>query len=111
MNRRIWTYVGAVVFLTLLAGAVCYALRPQVSAQMLTDALLLCGLAVTAELLSVLLPRSASGSIGFIPYFASAIVVPAWPSVLAMLLVKTTAELWWRRSPLKATLNVAAHCL
>jgi putative nucleotidyltransferase with HDIG domain len=110
MNRRIWTYVGAVVFLTLMAGAVCYGLRPQVSRSMLEDALLLCGLAVTAELLSVLLPRSASGSIGFIPYFASAIVVPAWPSVLAVFLVKTTGELWWRRPVVKATLNVSAHC-
>jgi putative nucleotidyltransferase with HDIG domain len=78
---------------------------------MMTDAMILCGLAVTAELLSVLLPRSATGSIGFIPYFASAIVIPAWPSVAAVLLVKATVELWWRRPALKAALNVSAHCI
>jgi putative nucleotidyltransferase with HDIG domain len=75
------------------------------------DAMLLCRLAITAELLSVLLPRSATSSIGFIPYFASAIVVPAWPSVLAVFGVKVVVEVWSRRVPLKAFLNISAHVL
>jgi len=111
MNRGIKQYVATVVAITAIAIALAYWLRPGVSASMLSDALLLCGLAVTAELLSFLLPRSASGSIGFIPYFASAIVVPAWPSVFAVLIVKATGELWWRRPFLKGALNVSAHCL
>jgi putative nucleotidyltransferase with HDIG domain len=78
---------------------------------MLTDALLLCGLAVTAEFLGYVLPRSAAGSIGFIPYFAAAIIVPGWPSVLAVMLVKSAVELWARRPVLKAVLNVSAHAI
>jgi hypothetical protein len=78
---------------------------------MLADALLLCALAVTAELLSYVLPRSAAGTIAFIPYFAAAVVVPAWPSVLSVAAVKIAVELWIRRAPIKAILNVAAHSL
>ena len=78
---------------------------------MVSDALVLCALAISAELLRFLLPRSASGSIGFVPYFAAAIVVPAWPSVAAVVLVKATAELIARKAPIKALLNVAAHAV
>ena len=84
---------------------------PDIPGPMLTDALLLCGLAVTAEFLGYALPRSMSGSIGFIPYFASAIIVPAWPSVLAVVLVRSVVEIWARRERLKAVLNVSAHGL
>jgi putative nucleotidyltransferase with HDIG domain len=78
---------------------------------MLTDASILCGLAVAAELLSFLLPRSATGSIGFIPYFAAAVVVPSWVSVVSVILVKASVELWIRRAPIKAVLNVSAHAV
>lgn len=88
-----------------------YRSAPAVPASMMTDALILCGLALTAELLSFLLPRSASGSMGFIPYFAAAIVVPAWPSVVCVILVKSAVEIWTRRAPIKAVLNVSAHAL
>ncbi len=78
---------------------------------MVSDALALCALAVTAELLTFLLPASASGSIGFIPYFAAAVVVPAWPSVACVVLVKAVVELWQRRAPIKALLNISSHAI
>jgi putative nucleotidyltransferase with HDIG domain len=78
---------------------------------MLTDAFILGALAITAEFLAYVLPRSASGSIGFIPYFAAAVVVPGWPSVVSVILVKCARELWVRRAPIKAILNVSSHAL
>jgi hypothetical protein len=75
------------------------------------DALLLCGLAVAAEFLSFLMPKSAVGSFGFIPYFAAAIIVPSWPSVLSVVLVKAAAEIFTKRQLIKKTLNVSAHAL
>jgi len=48
---------------------------------------------------------------GFIPYFAAAIVVPSWQSVVCVILVKTVGEIWARRAPIKAVLNVSAHAL
>ena len=48
---------------------------------------------------------------GFIPYFAAAIVVPAWPSVVCVILVKSAVELWTRRAPIKAILNISSHAV
>src|SRR6476469_2445660 len=106
---KIRVYVGIVSLMAVVWGVGMYLHGSSVTAAMLPDVMLLCALAVTGELLAFLLPRSASGSVGFIPYFAAAIVVPGWPSVLSVALVKTVVELWSRRAPMKATLNVAAH--
>lgn len=102
-------YVAAVSGAALVWTFLLYRSAPNASTAMISDALILCGLAVAAELFSFLLPRSATGSIGFIPYFAAAVVVPGWPSVVSVLLVKGAVELWTRRAPIKAVLNVAAH--
>jgi putative nucleotidyltransferase with HDIG domain len=104
-------YVAGVATTALIWTYVMYRQAPLAPASMLTDALILCGLAVAAELLSFLLPRSATGSMGFIPYFAAAIVVPSWPSVVSVILVKAAVELWTRRTPIKALLNISSHAL
>src|SRR5215831_5981121 len=102
-------YVAAVVGLAVLGAYLMYRAAPMAVPSMFSDALILCGLAIAAELLSFLLPRSATGSIGFIPYLAAAIVVPGWPSVVSVMIVKAVAEISRRRAPIKATLNVASH--
>lgn len=106
---RIRIYVGMVTGIAAMWLIEMYYRHPMTSASVMTDSLLLCALALTGELLAFLLPRSASGSIGFIPYFAAAVVVPGWPSVASVAIVKTVVELWCRRSPIKAVLNVSAH--
>lgn len=111
MRDTVKPYVTLVAVMALVGSGLLYLSSPGVSHSMLADALLLCGLATTAELLSFLLPKSAAGSMGFIPYFAAAIMVPAWPSVLSVVLVKATVEIWSRRAPIKAILNVSAHAL
>lgn len=105
------SYVAAVTLLAAIWTLVLYRSAPMASPTMLTDALVLCGLSVAAELLSFLLPQSASGSIGFIPYFAAAVVVPSWPSVVSVVLVKAVMELRIRRTPIKALLNISAHAV
>ena len=111
MRRATKWYVGITTLIALVWGAALYWSAPHPAAPMLTDALLLCGLALTAEVLTFLLPRSAAGSIGYIPYFAAAIVVPSWPSVLSVVVVKTAIELSAKRAPIKAVLNISAHAL
>jgi len=111
MTRATRIYVTCIAALAALWTFAMYRSAPTASSVMTTDALILCGLAVTAELLSFLLPRSATGSIGFIPYFAAAVVVPSWVSVVSVIVVKTTVELWIRRAPIKAVLNVSAHAV
>src|SRR3954462_5509291 len=111
MRSIIRVYVAGVAATALIWTFVLYRSAPGATQTMRTDALILCGLAVAAELLSFLLPRSATGSIGFIPYFAAAVVVPSWVSVVSVILVKASVELWIRRAPIKALLNISAHAV
>ncbi len=111
MRRATLAFVSCVVAAAVLGTAALYLHAPSVPEAMVSDALALCALAVTAELLTFLLPASASGSIGFIPYFAAAVVVPAWPSVACVVLVKAVVELWQRRAPIKALLNISSHAI
>jgi HD-GYP domain-containing protein (c-di-GMP phosphodiesterase class II) len=97
--------------LAVVGIAILYSHSPSVPQAMVSDALILCALAIAAELFRFFLPASATGSIGFIPYFAAAIVVPAWPSVACVVLVKSIVELWQRRAPIKALLNVSSHAI
>jgi putative nucleotidyltransferase with HDIG domain len=111
MTRATRIYVATIAVIAALWTFLMYRSSPGSSSVMLTDASILCGLAVAAELLSFLLPRSATGSIGFIPYFAAAVVVPSWVSVASVIVVKASVELWVRRAPIKALLNVSAHAV
>jgi HD-GYP domain-containing protein (c-di-GMP phosphodiesterase class II) len=104
-------YVAGVALVAALWTIVLFWRAPGVSPSMINDALILCGLAIAAELMRFLMPVSATGSMGFIPYFAAAVVVPAWPSVVCVILVKAAVELWTRRAPIKALLNISAHAL
>src|SRR6185369_6761328 len=99
---------------SILAGcwaAALYRYAPSDAGSLFRDALLLSALAIAAEMLNFLLPRSAAGSLAFIPYFAAAIIAPSWPSVAAVALMRAGLELVARREPTKAVFNVATHAL
>ncbi|HEY9228292.1 MAG TPA: HD domain-containing phosphohydrolase [Gemmatimonadaceae bacterium] len=111
MRWTVKAYVAGVSTLALLWGLAMYRGADSVPQSMLVDSMLFCGLALTGELLAFFLPRSATGSIAFIAYFAAAIVVPAWPSVVGVVLVKALAEICTRKSFIKGFLNVSSHAL
>jgi hypothetical protein len=111
MPRKTKIYVASVALLALAWGWLLYLSAPNLSNALLSDALLMCALAVTAEFLGYLMPRSAVGSFGFIPYFAAAIIVPAWPSVRKRVLIKALAEIFTSRKMIKKTLNVSAYAV
>jgi HD-GYP domain-containing protein (c-di-GMP phosphodiesterase class II) len=111
MRWQTKAYVATVALIALFWGALNYMRGPMIAESTVMDALLLCALATTAELLCYLLPRSATGSFGFVPYFAMAIIVPAWPSVAGVVLVKATVEALSHKPVIKAVLNVSAHAL
>jgi HD-GYP domain-containing protein (c-di-GMP phosphodiesterase class II) len=101
-------YVIVVCGAAVISGLALYAFGPATSPS-LVDVLLLSGLAIVGETLSILLPRSATGTMGFIPYFALAILVPDWQSVAAVAVVKVVSEFWVRREFAKGIFNIAAH--
>jgi HD-GYP domain-containing protein (c-di-GMP phosphodiesterase class II) len=111
MRNQTRLFVAGVALAAGLWTILLYWRAPSVSPAMINDALILCGLAIAAELLRFLMPVSATGSMGFIPYFAAGIVVPRWPSVVCVILVKAAVELWTRRAPIKAVLNISSHAV
>ena len=111
MGWKTRAYVGSITLIAIVWGGLNYLGAPAHTQSTLTDALMLCALGIAAEILCYLLPSSATGSFGFVPYFASAIVVPSWPSVASVVLVKGIAELVARKAPIKALLNVSAHAV
>lgn len=72
---------------------------------------LLAILALLAELLSFLLPHNARGSIAFVPYLASALVVPHWYSVVAIVIVAGLTQVAAKSRFDRGVFNVAQHAL
>jgi len=107
MRTRTSLYVGAIALAGIASTVTLYSHRPTVSNDEVIAVLVLAGLAVSAEMLSFLLPRSASGSLAFIPFFAAAILVPAWPSVAAIAAESLIVEAASKRARHKAAFNVA----
>jgi HD-GYP domain-containing protein (c-di-GMP phosphodiesterase class II) len=55
--------------------------------------------------------RSASGSIAQIPYTAAAILLPDIRIVVGLIVSQALAQVWHRRTPIKAVFNVGQHTL
>src|SRR4051812_19552534 len=111
MSRAIRWYVSAVLSVAVLATAALLVYGPSPSHDRWFDAAMLSGLALAAEMLTVLLPRSALGSMGFIPYVALALIAPDWTSVAVVASIRAVLEIIGRRPPIKAAFNVAAFTL
>src|SRR5438876_11922580 len=62
-------------------------------------------------MLGYLLPREARGSIAFIPYLASVLIVPHYTTVLAAALIKAWVEAHIRAPFQRAIFNVAQYVL
>jgi HD domain len=111
MRTRTVLFVSFVALLAALWTVAMILRGPAPAPFMVTDALILCGLAVTAEVLSYVLPRSATGTIAFIPYLAAVLIVPSWPGVVGVILVKASVETIQGRALIKRLLNLSAHTL
>jgi HD-GYP domain-containing protein (c-di-GMP phosphodiesterase class II) len=109
MQLRVKLYVIAIVALAIVASAAVVVGGSPMGGSALADALLLCSLAVAGEILSFVLPYKAVGTIGYIPYFAAAILVPGWPSILGVALVRIAMEAVSDRAAIKRILNVASY--
>jgi HD-GYP domain-containing protein (c-di-GMP phosphodiesterase class II) len=110
--RKLTRWFVATVAVCAVAGTwVLFSTHQAQPSSLITDVLVLSALAIAGDTLSVLLPRSAMGSMAFIPYLALAFVVPGWPAVLAVTAVRFVGELWCRRVAIKAVFNVSSHAL
>jgi putative nucleotidyltransferase with HDIG domain len=111
MNRKLWFYELAILLAASASGLGLLMRSPHYTSADLFAILLLSILATIAELLGFVLPNSARGSIAFIPYLACALVVPSWPTLVGVAVVKALVEAT-RKSKLSLTiLNIALHVL
>jgi HD-GYP domain-containing protein (c-di-GMP phosphodiesterase class II) len=111
MRTSVKLYVLLIATLALGASVVVVAIGPELPKAAFGDALLLCSLAVAGEVLSFVLPYNATGTIGYIPFFAGAILVPGWPSLVGVAIVRIVMELRVSRENIKRTLNIASYIL
>ena len=111
MSKAIRWYVLTVLAAAILGIAALMVYGPTPSTGRWFDAAMLTALALAAEMLTVLLPRSALGSMGFIPYAALAMISPDWTSVAVVASIRATLEILGRRPLLKGAFNVGAFAL
>jgi hypothetical protein len=111
MRNRTSLFVAGVVIAAAIGGARLYAIAPEIPAGSATPILLLGALAIVAELLAYVLSGSATGSIAFIPYLATVLIVPGWPALAATTCIKVVLHAARRTPALKAAFNIAQHAL
>lgn len=111
MPTRVKIYVAFVGTLAVTAGIGVYAVTPSWPRSVVGDVLLLCVLAIAGELLAYRAAERVAGSIGYIPYFAAAVLVPSWLTVVAVTLVRVGFEFSTPRQPIKRMLNISAYAL
>jgi putative nucleotidyltransferase with HDIG domain len=104
-------YVTTEAIAAILAIAVMYLIRPTYDVGEVKALAFLAGIALVSEMLTFALPREGRGSMGFIPYFAGIILVPAWPAVVAVGLIKLLTEVVHRIDLRKAVFNASTHAL
>ena len=104
-------FIAMVAAATIVATVLAYRLRPSVTRPEIVAISFLSVLAIVGELWAFVLAREARGSIAFIPYLATVLIVPSWVSIVAVVAVKGLTELRAQVDPPKATFNAFSHGL
>jgi putative nucleotidyltransferase with HDIG domain len=106
MSARAKLYIAFLSVLAVACAIQLYGAAPDIPANSVRIVVLLCSLALIAEALGVLMPNSVTGSIAFIPYLASALIVPNWISLVGVTTVRVITEIASRRPVVAQVINV-----
>jgi putative nucleotidyltransferase with HDIG domain len=109
MNTRAKWYTATVALGAVACSAALYLYDPSVPANTIVPIVLLCVLGLVAETLTVVLPNSVIGSIGFIPFLSLVLVVPNWASLVAATVVRLVVEWISKRRGAKAFFNICQY--
>jgi putative nucleotidyltransferase with HDIG domain len=104
---KVRRYVATVCALAICGGLILLRFAPSVPADGMGTLATLAFLALTAELLAFVLPRGARGSIAFIPYIATVLLVPSFAALVTIAVCKAIAEFAGKRERLRQVFNVA----
>jgi HD-GYP domain-containing protein (c-di-GMP phosphodiesterase class II) len=102
--------------MAVLGGAIAVTLliavrQPILNSEQHTAIIILCVMALVAELLVFLLPKGAHGSISFIPALSAVLIAPSWYTVAGIAAVKAISESTRRAEFDKAVFNTAQYAL
>ena len=100
-------YVATVCAIAICGGFFLYRSTPSIPADGVGTLATLACLALTAELLAFVLPRGARGSIAFIPYIATVLLVPNFAALVTIALSKAISEFAGKRERVRQVFNVA----
>jgi putative nucleotidyltransferase with HDIG domain len=100
-------FVHLICILASLAALLLWQQAPPAGNWNIGTTATLAALAITAELMGFLLPRGASGSISFIPYMTTVLLVPNFAALGAIVGSRAVVEVVRGRAPLKIAFNTA----
>lgn len=104
---KVGLYVAAICALALGGGYILHGVTPGIPSDQISTLATLACLALTAELLAFVLPRGARGSIAFIPYIATVLLVPSFSALVTIGVVKAIAEFAGKRERVRQIFNIA----
>jgi putative nucleotidyltransferase with HDIG domain len=111
MKRATKLYLGMILAAAILVVAAMYWISPTYDSREIKALAFLAVVAIASEMMSFSLVREGRGSIAYIPYFASVVLVPSWLTVVCVALIKLLMELVSRIDLRKAVFNSAVHIL
>lgn len=100
-------FVGLICLLACVSAAILWRQLPPVLGWQFGTIATLAALAVTAELMSFLLPRGAVGAISFIPYMTAVLLVPNFAALGTILASRVVIEFVRARGVIKSSFNIA----
>jgi putative nucleotidyltransferase with HDIG domain len=101
------SYVAVICGASLISALALYSATPGIPTGAIATLAMLGCLAITAELLAFVLPRGARGSVAFIPYMASVLLVPSFAALVTIAIVKSIAEIAGKRETQRQVFNIA----
>src|SRR5688572_27429344 len=102
-------YIGTICIAAVIVVAGMYVADPAYGRADVQVLAFLSALAILSEMLAYTLAREGRGSVAFIPYLASVIIVPSWIAVVVVTLVKGLMELVSHVDRRKALFNACSH--
>ena len=111
MSTRINQYVSVVCAGAIGAAVALYLRDPGFSEEFARAAITFGLISTLAQALRYRTSRESSGSLSFIPLLASMAIAPHWVSVVAVGLAALAAQIFTKKTTLKAVFNTAQSVL
>ncbi|MDQ6738088.1 MAG: HD-GYP domain-containing protein [Gemmatimonadota bacterium] len=111
MKQQVRTYILTIALLSGASLAFLVWLTPYVDVTHFRAVGTLSLIALATHLMGHRLARSATGSVSFVPFVASAIIAPDWSTVAGVIIVHSVVQIARRRPFMKNVFNVCQHTL